>query len=70
MSDKGCCKDKSACCSIMGCGGDVVTKALCKVGISTSMLVTLTLLPWAWEGVVWIADAVRSIWNMVSGVGV
>ena len=69
MSDKGCCKDKSACCPVTGCGGDVVTKALCKVGISTSMLVTLALLPWAWEGVVWIADAVRSIWNMVSGVG-
>ena len=68
MSDKGCCKDKSACGSIMGCGGDVVTKGLCKVGISTSMLVTLALLPFAWDGINWIAIAVRELWSLVSSV--
>jgi hypothetical protein len=68
--EEDCCKGKSNCWPVTGGCGDVVTRALGKVGISTSMLITLALIPWAWEGVVWVADAVRSIWNMVSGVGV
>ncbi len=45
------------------CGNDVVTKTIGKVGINRSMLITLALLPYAWNGVVWVADAVQSLWN-------
>ena len=45
------------------CGSDVVTKTIGKVGITRSMLITLALLPYAWNGVVWVADAVQSLWN-------
>ena len=45
------------------CGNDVVTNTLGKVGICRSMLITLALLPYAWSGVVWVADAVQSLWH-------
>jgi hypothetical protein len=54
-----------------GCslGTDVVTNTIGRVGVNRSMLVTLALLPYAWEGVAWLADAVRSLWDLISGVG-
>jgi len=52
-------------CSL-GC--DVVTGALGRVGVNRSMLVTLALLPFAWGGVVWLAEAVRSLWGLVASV--
>ena len=45
------------------CGNDVITKTIGKVGITRSMVITLALLPYAWSGVVWVADAVQSLWN-------
>ena len=51
------------------CGNDVVAKGLSKVGVSRSCLITLALIPFAWEGVLWAADAVRSLFDLVSGVG-
>ncbi len=52
------------------CGTDIVTKTLTKVGVCRSMLITLALLPYAWNGVVWVADAVQSLWNAAtSAVG-
>ena len=53
-------------CPVMGCGNDVVTKTLYKVGVNRGMMITLALLPFAWNGVVWAADAVRSVWDTVS----
>ena len=50
-------------------GTDVLTSALGRVGVNRSMLVTLALLPFAWEGVSWFADAIRSLWDLVAGVG-
>ena len=50
-------------------GTDVVTNTIGRVGVNRSMLVTLALLPYAWEGVAWLADAVRSLWDLISGVG-
>ncbi len=46
--------------------GDLIGRWLGKVGINRSMLITLALLPFAWNGVVWAADAVRSVWDTVS----
>ena len=50
-------------CPVVGCESDVVTNTLGKVGICRSMLITLALLPYAWGGVVWVADAVQSLWH-------
>jgi len=47
---------------------DVVTNTLGRVGINRSLLVTLALLPFAWEGVNWVAGAVRELWNLVASV--
>ena len=52
------------------CGNDIVTKTLTKVGVCRSMMITLALLPFSWNGVVWVADAVQSLWNAAtSAVG-
>ena len=55
-------------CPVSG-GCDCVSKTLCRVGINRSMLVTLALIPFAGECVLWAADAVRSLFDLVSGVG-
>ena len=47
---------------------DVVTNTLGRVGINRSLLVTLALLPFAWEGVNWVAGAVRQLWDLVASV--
>ena len=52
------------CCST----NDVVSSTLGKVGINRSMLITLALLPFAWEGVNWVAGAVRELWNLIASV--
>ena len=50
------------------CGTDVVTNALGKVGVCRSMLITLALLPFAWDGVNWVAGACRELWNLIASV--
>jgi len=54
---------KESCCT-----GDVVSSTLDKVGINRSLLITLALLPFAWEGVNWVAGAVRELWNLIASV--
>ena len=56
-------------CPVTGGGCDCVSKVLCKIGVCRSTLVTLALVPFAWDGVVWFADAVRSLFDLISGVG-
>ncbi len=53
---------KKESCPAMGCN-DIVSRTLGKVGVCRSMLITLALLPYAWNGVVWVADALHSLWN-------
>ncbi len=48
------------CC---GLGGDWITRTLGKVGINRSMLVTLALVPFAWDGVMWFGMALHDLWN-------
>jgi hypothetical protein len=55
-------------CPAKGCGNDVVTNALGKVGICRSMLITLALVPFAWDGVNWVAGAVRELWGLIASV--
>jgi len=51
-----------------GSANDVVASTLGKVGINRSLLITLALLPFAWEGVNWVTGAVRELWNLVASV--
>ncbi len=61
---------KSECDVSKCCKEDVVTRTLGKFGICRSMLITLALVPFAWEGVVWAASAVKSLWDAAtSAVG-
>ncbi len=54
---------ENTCEKAMTCGNDVVTRTLGKVGVCRSMMITLALLPFAWNGVVWVADALHSLWT-------
>ena len=56
-------------CPVTGGGCDCVSKVLCQIGVCRSTLVTLALVPFAWDGVLWFADAVRSLFDLISGVG-
>ena len=48
------------------CAGDYVGKGLCKIGITRSCLISLALIPFAWDGVVWAASAVEAVWNLAT----
>ena len=54
--------------SSCGAASDVVDSTLGKVGINRSLLITLALLPFAWDGVNWVAGAVRELWNLIASV--
>lgn len=56
-------------CPVAGCGNDIVGKWFGKVGITRSLLVTLALVPFAWEGVLWFRDAVATVWDSVTTWG-
>ena len=61
MANKICPKEG---CPVVGtCEKDIVSNSLAKVGVCRSMLITLALLPFSWEGVVWFASAFKSIWD-------
>ncbi len=53
-------------CPVAGCGGDVVSNALGKIGVTRSCLITLALVPFAWDGVVWVGQALQSLWGLVT----
>ena len=56
-------------CPMSGCG-DVVSKGFCKVGVTRSMMITLALIPFAWDGVIWFRDAIATVWDAVTSWGV
>lgn len=51
---------------VEGCCSDVISNTLGRVGINRSMLITLALVPFAWDGVVWCGQAVNSLWGLVT----
>ena len=53
-------------CPTTGCGQDFVGKWLRKVGVTRSCLITLALVPFAWNGVVWCGQAIQSLWGLVT----
>jgi len=56
-------------CPVNGCGKDILGKWLGKIGINRSMLITLALVPFAWEGVLWFRDAIATVWDAVTTWG-
>jgi hypothetical protein len=50
------------------CGQDCLSKFLARIGFCRSTLITLALVPFAWDGVTWAIDAVKSVFDLVSGV--
>ena len=53
-------------CPVPG-GCDCVGKALCRVGINRSLLVTFALIPFAWRGVVFTANAIMDGIDIIAG---
>jgi hypothetical protein len=50
------------------CGTDCLSKFLARLGFCRSTLVTLALVPFAWDGVTWVIESVKSVFDLVSGV--
>ena len=60
---------KSAECPVTGCATDVIGKTLKKFGVCRSTLITLALIPFAWDGVIWFRDAIATVWDAVTSWG-
>jgi hypothetical protein len=60
-------KFESGSCPVTG-GCDKLSCLLSKVGINRSMLVTLALLPFAWDGAVLVKNAVVAVAHVVMGL--
>ena len=56
-------------CPATGCGQDFVSKWLGKVGGTRSCLISLALIPFAWEGVLWFRDAIATVWDAAASWG-
>ena len=56
-------------CPTTGCGQDFVSKWLGKVGVTRSCLISLALIPFAWEGVLWFRDAIATVWDAAASWG-
>lgn len=48
-----------------GCGS-WLGRWLCKMGLTRSLLITLALLPFSWQGVVWIKNMLLQIWTLIA----
>jgi hypothetical protein len=58
-------KVKTSVCPVTG-GCDKISCLLSKVGVNRSLLVTLALLPFAWKGAVFCAEALTAAWDIVT----
>jgi len=56
-------------CPATGCSNDVVGSWLGKIGITRSLLITLALVPFAWDGVLWFRDAIATVWDAATTWG-
>ena len=53
-------------CPVTG-GCDCVGRVLCRCGINRSLLVTFALIPFAWRGVVFTANAIMDGIDIIAG---
>lgn len=58
-------KNASEGCPVNG-GCDVVSCWMSKVGVTRSLLITLGLLPFAWNGLALLANGVVGIWKFAT----
>ena len=56
-------------CPFSGDGNDFASRWLGKVGVNRSLLFTLALVPFAWDGVLWFRDAIAWVWDSVTTWG-
>jgi len=56
-------------CPFGGEGNDVVSRGLGKIGVNRSLLFTLALVPFAWDGILWFRDAISWVWDSVTTWG-
>ena len=56
-------------CPATGCSNDVVGSWLGKIGITRSCLISLALVPFAWDGVLWFRDAIATVWDAATTWG-
>jgi len=56
-------------CPATGCSNDVVGSWLGKVGVTRSLLISLALVPFAWDGVLWFRDAIATVWDAATTWG-
>ena len=59
MNDNNSCEMDKGCGSWLG-------RWFCKVGLNRSLLITLALLPFSWQGVVWIKNMVLQVWSLIA----
>jgi len=60
---------KTGNCPVVGCGDDFVTRFLDKIGATRSALVSLALVPFAFEGILWFRDAIAWAWDTITAWG-
>jgi len=56
-------------CPLAGDGNDFASRWLGKVGVNRSLLITLALVPFAWDGILWFRDAISWAWDSVTTWG-
>ena len=56
-------------CPATECSNDVVGSWLGKIGVSRSLLISLALVPFAWDGVLWFRDAIATVWDAATAWG-
>jgi hypothetical protein len=57
-------KVKNSCPVTGGC--DKLSCLLSKVGVTRSLMITLALLPFAWQGVNFVAEGLSAAWQIVT----
>lgn len=53
-------------CTVSNTGWDFLAKGLTKVGVTRSLLITLALLPFAWNGVTLVANGFAHLWRVAT----
>jgi len=53
---------------VCSASNDFLSTFLGRVGITRSLLWTLTLIPFAWNGVVWVGQSFEALWDLVTQV--
>jgi len=57
--------DNNSCEMDKGCGS-WLCRWLYKMGLNRSLLITLALLPFSWQGVVWIKNMLLQVWSLIA----